>query len=112
MTRRESIPYLAIEREPYLEYDLTSLIYQLAHPEKPKLAVLSSLPMTNAPGKPGQPLTIYAQLQHDYAVTLLTPDFAGRPGGYQPAGDRPSWKMSGRISCARSKPFWCGAERP
>ncbi len=78
---KEAIPYLAVEREAYLEYDLTSLLYQLSHPEKPKLAVLSSLPLTNAPATPGQPMTIYAQLQRDYAVTLLTPDFSAVPAG-------------------------------
>jgi len=78
---KEAIPYLAAEREAYLEYDLTSLLYQLSHPEKPKLAVLSSLPLTNAPATPGQPMTIFAQLQHDYAITMLQPDFAAIPAG-------------------------------
>ena len=78
---KEVIPFLAVERESYLEYDLTSLLYQLSHPEKPKLAVLSSLPLANAPATPGQPMTIYAQLQRDYAVTMLAPDFADIPAG-------------------------------
>ena len=78
---KEAIPYLAAEREAYLEYDLTSLLYQLSHPEKPKLAVLSSLPLTNAPATPGQPMTIFAQLQRDYAITMLKPDFAAIPAG-------------------------------
>ncbi len=78
---KEAIPYLAAEREAYLEYDLTSLLYQLSHPEKPKLAVLSSLPLTNAPATPGQPMTIFAQLQRDYAITMLQPDFAAIPAG-------------------------------
>jgi ABC-type uncharacterized transport system involved in gliding motility auxiliary subunit len=78
---KEAIPYLAVEREAYLEYDLTSLLYQLSHPEKPKLAVLSALPLTNAPATPGQPMTIYAQLQRDYAVTMLNPAFTALPAG-------------------------------
>ena len=78
---KEAIPYLAAEREAYLEYDLTSLLYQLSHPEKPKLAVLSSLPLTNAPATPGQPMTIFTQLQRDYAITMLQPDFAAIPAG-------------------------------
>jgi ABC-type uncharacterized transport system involved in gliding motility auxiliary subunit len=78
---KEAIPYFAVEREPYLEYDLTSLLYQLSHPEKPKLAVLTSLPFANAPATPGQPMSVYAQLQRDYAVTLLAPDATGIPAG-------------------------------
>ena len=77
---KEAIPYLAAEREPYLEYDLTSLLYQLSHPEKPKLAVLTSLPLAAAPNT-GQPTGIYAQLQRDYAVTMLAPDAPAIPPG-------------------------------
>jgi ABC-type uncharacterized transport system involved in gliding motility auxiliary subunit len=57
------------------------MLYQLSHPEKPKLAVLTSLPLTNAPTNPGQPMGVYAQLQRDYAVTNLGPDFPGIPAG-------------------------------
>jgi ABC-type uncharacterized transport system involved in gliding motility auxiliary subunit len=87
---KEVIPYFGIEREAYLEYDLTSLLYQLSHPEKPKLAVISGLPLTAAPGSAGQggglggqgqPLTIYAQLQRDYAVSLLPDNFTAIPPG-------------------------------
>jgi ABC-type uncharacterized transport system involved in gliding motility auxiliary subunit len=77
---KEAIPYFAAEREPYLEYDLTSLLYQLSHPEKPKLAVITSLPFANSPAT-GQPNAIYAQLQRDYNVTMLNPDAATIPPG-------------------------------
>jgi ABC-type uncharacterized transport system involved in gliding motility auxiliary subunit len=36
----DSIPFLAPDREPFLEYDLTRLVYNLAHPAKPVVAVL------------------------------------------------------------------------
>ncbi|HWY63057.1 MAG TPA: Gldg family protein [Rhizomicrobium sp.] len=77
---KEAIPYFAVEREPYLEYDLTSMLYQLSHPEKPKLAVLTSLPFASAPNT-GQPMGVYAQLQRDYAVTMLNPDATSIPAG-------------------------------
>ena len=77
---KESVPYFAVEREPYLEYDLTSLLYQMSHPEKPKLAVITSLPFAQSPGT-GQPMGIYAQLQHDYNVTMLAPDVPAIPPG-------------------------------
>ena len=39
------IPFLAPQRDRFLEYDLTRLIYDLAHPEKPKVGLLSGLPI-------------------------------------------------------------------
>jgi ABC-type uncharacterized transport system involved in gliding motility auxiliary subunit len=78
---QETIPYLAIEREPYLEYDITSLLYQLAHPDKPKLAILGTLPLTSNPEAtdPGTPLTIYTQLRQNYDTTTLAADFSAIP---------------------------------
>ena len=77
---RTAIPFFAPEREPYLEYDLTALLYQLSHPGKIKIAVLSSLPLTAAPGS-GQPLGIYADLQQSYDLTKLADDFKAIPAG-------------------------------
>lgn len=77
---KESIPYFAVEREPYLEYDLTSLLYELSHPAKAKLAIITSLPFAQSPST-GQPNGIYAQLQRDYDVTLLPADAKEIPPG-------------------------------
>src|ERR1043165_7925715 len=41
----EAIPFFAADREQYLEYDLTSLVYKLAQPQKPNLGVISALPL-------------------------------------------------------------------
>ena len=41
----DAIGYLAPERSPFLEHDLTRLISNLADPEKPVVAVLTDLPM-------------------------------------------------------------------
>lgn len=41
---RASIPFFNLEREPFLEYDLTKLIHGLANPDRPVLGVLSALP--------------------------------------------------------------------
>jgi ABC-type uncharacterized transport system involved in gliding motility auxiliary subunit len=75
-----AIAFFAPEREPYLEYDLTSLLFQLSHPGKRKVAVMSSLPLEKAPGT-GQPLGIYADLQRTYDVTKLDPKFRTIPAG-------------------------------
>ena len=78
---RTTIAFFAPDREAYLEYDLTALIYQLSHPGKPKIAVLSQLPLTNAPGSQGQPLGLYAELQRSYDLVTLKDDFPAIPAG-------------------------------
>ena len=47
---KEVIPFFTPEREPYLEYDLTSLIYHLSMPQKPVLGIISSLPLETGAG--------------------------------------------------------------
>ncbi len=42
---KEAIPFFSQEREAYLEYDLTSLIYHLSTPKKPVLGIITSLPL-------------------------------------------------------------------
>ncbi len=78
---KEVIPYFAIEREAYLEYELTSLIYKLAHPDKPKVAIISGLPFGAAPANPRQPMVIPTQIRRDYDVTVLQDDFTVIPEG-------------------------------
>ncbi|MGH6827699.1 MAG: Gldg family protein [Rhizomicrobium sp.] len=75
---RQTIAYFASEREAYLEYDLTSLIYHLATPKKPAIGLITSLPMTGTPQNP-EPLAAYAALTQEYAVTTLPGDFAAIP---------------------------------
>ena len=74
---REAISYFAAEREPYLEYDISTLIYRLSHPDKPKLAMISALAMDQN----RQPPAIVTALRQDYQVTLLPADFTQIPAG-------------------------------
>ena len=46
---QQAIPFFNAEREPFLEYDLTRLIYNLANPEKKVIGVISSLPIHGDP---------------------------------------------------------------
>ncbi|MGN6516630.1 MAG: Gldg family protein [Rhizomicrobium sp.] len=82
---KEVVPYFDAKREPYLEYDLSSLIYRLSNPKKPKVAILSSLSLdgggmqaTLQGGRP-QPNMIYAQLQQSYDTQTLDPGFTAIP---------------------------------
>jgi ABC-type uncharacterized transport system involved in gliding motility auxiliary subunit len=81
---KEVIPFFTADREPYLEYDLTSLIYRLSTPKKAKVAIVSGLPLDSggagAQGQP-EPLLIYAQLQQSYDTQMLDPGFTAIPKG-------------------------------
>ncbi|MBK7643175.1 MAG: Gldg family protein [Planctomycetes bacterium] len=45
----ESIPFIRQERESLLEYDLTRMVYNLAHPKKKVVGLISKLPMEGDP---------------------------------------------------------------
>ncbi len=73
-----AIPYFTTERERFLEYDLTKMVYELAHPEKPVLGLISSLPLEYGPGGPmaaaqgkSQPYYLYDQLKDAFDVRPL-----------------------------------------
>jgi len=83
---REAIPFFSQDREPYLEYDLTSLIYRLSTPKKPVVGVISSLPLDTGAGGMmaalqgrARPFVIYEQLQQTYDTKMLDPDFKSIP---------------------------------
>jgi len=42
---KQTIGFFQQEKEEFLEYDVASLIYKLAHPKRPTIGLLSSLPM-------------------------------------------------------------------
>jgi len=79
---KETIAFFAQDREPYLEYDLTSLIYRLTMPKKPVIGVISSLPLETGAGGmaallQGQahPFVAYAELSQSYATKTIQQDF-------------------------------------
>ncbi len=46
---QRTIPFFAAERERFLEYDLTNLIYELSDPHRAVIGVMSSLPLQGDP---------------------------------------------------------------
>lgn len=82
---KEVVPFFTAEREPYLEYDLSALIYRLSHPRKAKIAVLTSLPLDGGMQMMmqggAQPNMIYQQLQQSYDTQMLDQDFTKIPAG-------------------------------
>ncbi|HEY4125566.1 MAG TPA: Gldg family protein [Rhizomicrobium sp.] len=79
---KEAIPFFAQDREAYLEYDLTSLIYRLSTPKKPVLGVITSLPLDVGAGGVmaamqghAQPYIIYEQLRQTYDTRMVDASF-------------------------------------
>jgi len=79
---KQIIPFFSQEREPYLEYDLTSLIYRLATPKKPVIGILSSLPLETGSGGmaamlqgQAQPYMIYEELNQTYTTKMIDQNF-------------------------------------
>lgn len=78
-----SIGFFQSDREPFLEYDLTQLIYELSNPTRPVVGVISSLPLdgdartmmmahgTNRLGEPGSPFISMIQLRQSFTVRNL-----------------------------------------
>lgn len=77
-----SIPQLAWDREPFLEYELTRLIAELQNPDRKKIALITSLPWEpelasqEAGGEGGQPY-IVGELARMADIEKLQPDFTG-----------------------------------
>ncbi len=55
---REAIAYLAPERGSFLEYDLARLIFDLAHPDKPQVALIGALPVMGDAASRYQPWVV------------------------------------------------------
>ena len=83
--QEEVIPFLSPERERFLEYDLTKLIYTLDNKALPKLALLTTLPLQGQRGNPlmggqgSQPQILYEQMTELFEITTLDPDFDTLP---------------------------------
>ncbi|MBB4212002.1 ABC-type uncharacterized transport system involved in gliding motility auxiliary subunit [Rhodothalassium salexigens DSM 2132] len=83
--QEEVIEFLSPDREQFLEYDLTKLIYTLDAKALPKLAILTTLPLEGAPGNPlmggggTPPQIVYEQLVELFDVTVLDPGFDALP---------------------------------
>src|ERR1017187_4412433 len=81
-----TVAFFQPEREPFLEYDLTRLVYELSNPTRPVLGVMSSLPLdgdarmmmmmrnTASMGGPGAPYVAMLQLRQTYTVKTVATD--------------------------------------
>lgn len=83
-----NIPFFQPERERFLEYDLTRLLYELSNPRRPVVGVLSSLPLNGDPrmmmmrqmqglppgGGGGQPYAIMQQMRQFFTLRDVAAD--------------------------------------
>ena len=69
------IPFFQQSRQKFLEYDLTETIYNLAHPQKPTVGLISAIPMNGEPMPGsfsyGQPWMIMQALHTNFDVRVL-----------------------------------------
>ncbi len=65
------IAVLSPERERFLEFDLTRLIYNLAYPDKPVVGLITGLPMNGDPALQYKPWQVYSQLAQQFDIRYL-----------------------------------------
>jgi ABC-type uncharacterized transport system involved in gliding motility auxiliary subunit len=75
-----SIPFLQPERERFLEFDLTKLVYELSSPKRPVVGLMTSLPMEGDPRMMmmrqggGQPWASLTELRQSNTVRTVKLD--------------------------------------
>lgn len=70
----ETIPYLSPDRESFLEYDLTKMIFKLAMDDRPLVGLIAGLPIAGGPGGPqggGQAWAIVEQVRDFFDITTI-----------------------------------------
>lgn len=76
---QEVIPFFNLEREAFIEYDLTKLAFTLSNPDQPKIGLITSLPvdggmtpgMGGMQGTPTPPWQIMNQMRDFFEVERL-----------------------------------------
>jgi ABC-type uncharacterized transport system involved in gliding motility auxiliary subunit len=72
---QETIPFFSPDRESFLEYDVTKLIYSLANPKKRTIGLMTSLPLDGGKSpmrqQPTQPWLIMSQIREFFDVKTI-----------------------------------------
>lgn len=83
--QQEAIPFLDPQKEPFLEYDVIRLIESVGRTKKPKVGLLTSLPMQGSfdprTQRPTPPWQAYEQMRELYEVTPVALDAEQLPDG-------------------------------
>lgn len=80
LDQQQTIPFFQADKEQFLEYDLTKLVYALSNPTKPTVGILGALPLEYGPGgmmaamrNQAQPYLILEQIRQFFQVKMLDP---------------------------------------
>jgi ABC-type uncharacterized transport system involved in gliding motility auxiliary subunit len=80
LDQQQTIPFFQSDKEQFLEYDLTKLVYALSNPTKPTVGILGALPLEYGPGGmmaamrgQAQPYLILEQIKQFFQVKMLDP---------------------------------------
>ena len=68
---RKNIPFFNPQREQFLEYDLTRLVFELAQPKKKKVGLITSLLIEADPLLQYKPWPIMAQVTQFFEVKSI-----------------------------------------
>ena len=79
---QEVIPFFDTQRERYLEYDLTRLVFNLSNPKKKVIGLLTFLPMDTDPLKQYKPWAVVDQMEQFFEIKAV-----GRSVKYIPPED-------------------------
>lgn len=82
---QESIPFFAPDRETFLEYDVTKLIFTLANPKKRTIGLMTALPLSGGTSpmrqQPMPPWMIMGQIREFFDVKTVDQDAKEIPSG-------------------------------
>ncbi|WP_200343105.1 Gldg family protein [Rhodovibrio sodomensis] len=76
---RKTIPLFAPERAAFLEHDLTRAVQRLAHPEAPRVGLLTDLPMAGDPRRGTPAWRVLERLRQNYDVVEIQAADAALP---------------------------------
>lgn len=68
---RDVVGFISPQREPFLEYDLTRLVHNLANPKKKVVGLISGLPVDADPLKKYKPWQVIEQMKQFFEVRSL-----------------------------------------
>lgn len=78
LDQQQVIPFFQAEKEQFLEYDVTKLVYALSNPKKPTIGILGALPLEYGPGGmmaamrgQSQPYLVLEQVKQFFEVKML-----------------------------------------
>lgn len=81
---REVIPFFDLAREPFVEYDLARAVDRLIHPRRPRIGVISGLPLFGRSGQDPRARELWViadQVRRQFDVQVLSPDLSEIPPG-------------------------------